>query len=227
MQTSRCHTVLAVLLLPLLGCGALPATEGGASPEADAGPAQHAPDGASGVTSDADADGGVRSGSPCAAVAGFGSTAEAAGEIDLSWTPQAGVACSLQRKSYCGSDGYELLAMLPAGSVSALAYANRFVSVVITLMAGAVSSAVVPHFSRMIAQKDWAGCRHTLITWVRLTALVSTPIALALIAGSHLLIRTAFQQGTSQATKQAKRSPMRVLWPRPRAWARRFWAWGS
>ena len=116
MQTSRCHTVLAVLLLPLLGCGALPATEGGASPEADAGPAQHAPDGASGVTSDADADGGVRSGSPCAAVAGFGSTAEAAGEIDLSWTPQAGVAFSLQRKSYCGSDGYELLAMLPAGS---------------------------------------------------------------------------------------------------------------
>jgi Na+-driven multidrug efflux pump len=61
--------------------------------------------------------------------------------------------------------------------------------VVITLLAGAVSSAVTPHFSRMIAHRDWAGCRHTLRTWVRLTALVSTPIALALIAGSHWLIR--------------------------------------
>jgi putative peptidoglycan lipid II flippase len=88
-----------------------------------------------------------------------------------------------------------MAAMLPAGSVSALAYANRFVSVVVTLLAGAVSSAVVPHFSRMIAHEDWAGCRHTLRTWVRLTALVSTPIALALIAGSHLLIRVAFQHG--------------------------------
>jgi putative peptidoglycan lipid II flippase len=67
--------------------------------------------------------------------------------------------------------------------------------VVITLLAGAVSSAVVPHFSRLIAHQDWAGCRHSLRTWVRLTALVSTPIALALIAGSHLLIRLTFQHG--------------------------------
>jgi putative peptidoglycan lipid II flippase len=88
-----------------------------------------------------------------------------------------------------------MAAMLPAGSVSALAYANRFVSVVMTLLAGAVSSAVIPHFSRMIAHGEWAECRHTLRTWVRLTAMVSTPIALALILGSHWLIRTTFQHG--------------------------------
>jgi len=68
-----------------------------------------------------------------------------------------------------------MAAMLPAGSVSALVYANRFVSVVLTLLAGAVSTAIVPHFSRMIAHRDWAGCRHTLRTWVGLTALVSIP----------------------------------------------------
>jgi len=88
-----------------------------------------------------------------------------------------------------------MAAMLPSGSVSALAYANRFVSVVLTLVAGAVSTAVVPHFSRMIAHRDCAACRHTLRTWVRLTALVSAPIAVALIAGSHLLVRTAYQHG--------------------------------
>jgi putative peptidoglycan lipid II flippase len=88
-----------------------------------------------------------------------------------------------------------MAAMLPAGSVSALVYANRFVSVVLTLLAGAVSTAVVPYFSRMIAHRDWAGCRHTLRTWTSLTALVSTPIALLLIASSHLLVRVAFQHG--------------------------------
>ena len=88
-----------------------------------------------------------------------------------------------------------MAAMLPAGSVSALAYANRFVSVVLTLVAGAVSTAVTPHFSRMVARREWAECRQTLRTWVRLTALVSAPIALALIAGSRVLIRMAFQHG--------------------------------
>jgi putative peptidoglycan lipid II flippase len=88
-----------------------------------------------------------------------------------------------------------MAAMLPAGSVSALVYANRFVSVVLTLLAGAVSTAVVPYFSRMIAVKDWAGCRYTVRTWVRLTALVSAPIAAGLILGAHLLIRVTFQHG--------------------------------
>jgi putative peptidoglycan lipid II flippase len=37
-----------------------------------------------------------------------------------------------------------MAAMLPAGSVSALVYANRFVSVVLTLLSGAVSTAVTP-----------------------------------------------------------------------------------
>ncbi len=88
-----------------------------------------------------------------------------------------------------------MAAMLTSGSVSALAYASRFVSVVLTLLAGAISTAVVPYISRMIALEDWAGCRHTLRTWVRLTALVSTPIALALILGSHWLVRVTYQHG--------------------------------
>ncbi len=88
-----------------------------------------------------------------------------------------------------------MAAMLPAGSVSALVYANRFVSVVLTLLAGAVSTAIVPYFSRMIAHRDWAGCRHTVRTWVGLTALVSTPIAILLIAGARPLVRIAYEHG--------------------------------
>ncbi len=107
------------------------------------------------------------------------------------------VQCSLS--SVVASGGLlvdqSMAAILPAGSVSALVYANRFVSVVITLLAGAVSSAVVPHFSRMVARKDWTGCRHTLSVWAGLMAVISTPIAVALIAGSHWLIQLTFQHG--------------------------------
>jgi putative peptidoglycan lipid II flippase len=88
-----------------------------------------------------------------------------------------------------------MAAMLAAGSVSALVYANRFVSVVLTLFAGAISTAIVPYFSRLIAHRDWAGCRQTLHTWLRRTAIVSIPLTVALIAGSHWLVRIAFQHG--------------------------------
>ncbi len=88
-----------------------------------------------------------------------------------------------------------MAAMLPAGSVSALVYANRFVSVVLALVAGAVSTAIVPYISRLVAHRDWAACRHTIRTWVRLTALVSAPIAVLLIAGARPLVRVAYQHG--------------------------------
>ncbi len=88
-----------------------------------------------------------------------------------------------------------MAATLPTGSVSALAYANRFVTVFLVILAGAVSTAVTPYFSQMIAREDWAGCRHTIRTWLRITALVSVPITLLLIAGARLIIRVTFQHG--------------------------------
>jgi putative peptidoglycan lipid II flippase len=105
-----------------------------------------------------------------------------------------------------------MAATLPAGSVSALAYANRFVSVVITLLAGAISSAVVPYFSRMVAHRDWSGCRATLRTWVRLTALVSAPIAAVLIFGAHLLIRVTFQHGVFGPRDTALVTPVLAMY---------------
>jgi putative peptidoglycan lipid II flippase len=96
-----------------------------------------------------------------------------------------------------------MAAMLPAGSVSALVFANRFVSVAVTLMAGAVSSAVVPYFSSMIADRDWQGCRRTLRTWSRIMAVVSLPIAGLLIVGAQPLVRLTLQHGAFEAKDTA------------------------
>lgn len=88
-----------------------------------------------------------------------------------------------------------MAAMLPAGSVSALVFANRFVSVVVMLMAGAVSSALTPYLSRMIAERDWPGCRRSLRTWSRAMAAVSLPLAVALILSAQPLVRVTLQHG--------------------------------
>jgi putative peptidoglycan lipid II flippase len=105
-----------------------------------------------------------------------------------------------------------MAAMLPAGSVSALAYAGRFVSVVLTLLAGAVSTAVVPYFSEMIGERDWRGCSDTLRTWARITLLVSTPIAMVLIVGAHFLIQTTFQHGAFGVADSAAVTPVLAMY---------------
>jgi putative peptidoglycan lipid II flippase len=105
-----------------------------------------------------------------------------------------------------------MAAMLPSGSVSTLVYANRFVSVVVTLMSGAISTAVVPYFSRMIAHRDWAGCRHTLRTWIRLSVLASVPITVALVGGAHLLIRVALQHGAFGPRDTATVTPVLAMY---------------
>jgi putative peptidoglycan lipid II flippase len=88
-----------------------------------------------------------------------------------------------------------MAAMLPAGSVSALAYATRFISVILALMAGPVSTSLTPYLSSMVARGDWPGCRSTVQKWTRGMALVSVPIVLILIAGSHFLVRLTLQHG--------------------------------
>jgi putative peptidoglycan lipid II flippase len=96
-----------------------------------------------------------------------------------------------------------MAAMLPAGSVSALVFANRFVSVVFMVLAGAVSSALTPYLSEMIAERDWRGCRRTLRTWARNMAVVSVPTAGLLIAGAQPLVRLTLQHGAFGARDTA------------------------
>ena len=91
-----------------------------------------------------------------------------------------------------------MAAMLPAGSVSALVFANRFVSVVVTLMAGAIASAITPYISGMIVHCDWEQCRRTLRTWSRRMAGISIPTAALLIVVAQPLVRLTLQHGAFQ-----------------------------
>lgn len=88
-----------------------------------------------------------------------------------------------------------MAAMLPPGSVSALGYGGRYVSVMVLLMAGAISTAMVPFFSAAVAQQDWQTCRNALRRWPRTVAMVSIPVTLAMMGGAHWLVRITLQHG--------------------------------
>lgn len=88
-----------------------------------------------------------------------------------------------------------MAAMLPAGSVAALAYGGRFVTVALALLGGSVSSAVTPAFSEMVARGDWEESRKTLRNWAWISAGAAALVGLAMIAGARLLVRLTFQHG--------------------------------
>jgi putative peptidoglycan lipid II flippase len=105
-----------------------------------------------------------------------------------------------------------MAASLPAGSVSTLVIAGRFVGVILTLLAGTVSSAVAPYFSMMAAQKDWPGCRRTLRRWMQITLAAAIPLAAAIILGSHLLVRLTLQHGIFTSRDTAAVAPVLAVY---------------
>lgn len=92
-----------------------------------------------------------------------------------------------------------MAATLSPGSVSALSYGNKLTNVMLGIGALAVSSAVFPHFSRMVAVRDWCGLRHTLLTYSRWLFIGTLPVMAALIYYSETVVALAFQRGAFSA----------------------------
>jgi putative peptidoglycan lipid II flippase len=88
-----------------------------------------------------------------------------------------------------------MAAMLDPGTVSALGYGNKLTSLILGIGAMAVSTAVLPHFSRMVTSNDWQGLRHTLGTYTRMLLVISLPVTLALIYFSEPVVALFFQRG--------------------------------
>ena len=88
-----------------------------------------------------------------------------------------------------------MAAMLDPGSVSTLSYGSKVSNVLLGIGATAVSTAFLPHFSRLIAVEDWDGVRRTITTYSRLFLMVTIPITALLIYFSEPLVAILFQRG--------------------------------
>ncbi|MEH1829421.1 MAG: murein biosynthesis integral membrane protein MurJ [Nostoc sp.] len=92
-----------------------------------------------------------------------------------------------------------MAAMFPTGSVAALSYGNRIIALPITLATTALSAAVIPYFSKMVAHQDWKSIHHTLQYYLRLIFIVTVPITIIFIVFSELIVRILFQRGSFTA----------------------------
>lgn len=104
-----------------------------------------------------------------------------------------------------------MAAMLPPGSISALVFAGRFVSVSLALVAGAISNALAPAFSALVAQRDWIACRAAVRSWSIRSAAISIPLAVVLMAGAPMIVRLTLQHGAFGANDSRVVAPVLAM----------------
>ena len=92
-----------------------------------------------------------------------------------------------------------MAAMLPSGSVASLAYGNRIISLPITIATTALSTAVIPYFSKMVALDDWTGIRQSLKHYMGLIFAATIPLTGLIILFSEPIVRLLFQRGSFTA----------------------------
>ena len=93
-----------------------------------------------------------------------------------------------------------MAASLGAGKVAALAYGSKIVTAGLGIAITAVTTAIFPHFSRMVASQDWHGVRHTLRTYSRLVLAGTVPTVLVIGVFSSSIIRLLFERGAFSAS---------------------------
>lgn len=86
-------------------------------------------------------------------------------------------------------------AALGTGGVSTFSYGTKLAAVILAVGPIALSTAALPHFSRMAARGDREGFWHTLRTYSRLILLATVPLTLLLAAWSEPIVRMLFERG--------------------------------
>jgi putative peptidoglycan lipid II flippase len=92
-----------------------------------------------------------------------------------------------------------MAATLGPGDVSALSYGSKVTNLILGIVALAVGKAVIPHYSSMVAVRDWQGLRHSLRIYSRWLLIGTIPVTAGLIYYSEPVVALVFQRGSFSA----------------------------
>lgn len=88
-----------------------------------------------------------------------------------------------------------MAAMLASGSVSALNFGTRVPGVLVSIGPTALSTAILPRFSKMTALDDWSGLRHAIKRYALLSLALSIPATALCMYFSEPIVKVIFERG--------------------------------
>ena len=92
-----------------------------------------------------------------------------------------------------------MAAMLDPGSVAALSYGLKLITLVLAFVAQPLSTAVLPFFAELAAAGAYEQLRRAFRTWLGLVVVLSTPLAVALCLLSAPIVQLIFERGAFTA----------------------------
>jgi putative peptidoglycan lipid II flippase len=93
-----------------------------------------------------------------------------------------------------------MAALLSSGSVASLNYGNRIVALPVIIASTAVSTVVMPYFSKLVASEDWHSVRKALKQYSISIFAVSVPLTLLIILFSEPIVILLLQRGSFNAS---------------------------
>jgi len=103
-------------------------------------------------------------------------------------------------------------ASLGPRSNASLSYGSKIVSLVLSLGASALGTAILPQLSRLVSQGDWGGIRRFLSFYFKVLMGVTLPVTLLLIGTSGPIIRAVFERGSFSPEDTALVSSVQVYY---------------
>lgn len=88
---------------------------------------------------------------------------------------------------------------LGSGSVAALNYGTKIPGILTGIGLTALGTAVLPHFSRLVALGDYSALRHTIKTYTRWIVVLSIPLTILFIVTSEWAVKLIFERGAFSA----------------------------
>lgn len=88
-----------------------------------------------------------------------------------------------------------MAAGLGSGNVSALQYASKVTSAVVTIGSVALGTALLPHLSSMVQEREWSALDRVLRNYVMIVAAASVVVTAALVWLSPLIVSVLFRHG--------------------------------
>ena len=96
-----------------------------------------------------------------------------------------------------------MAAGLGDGNVSRFLYASKITGAIVSISTMALATALLPHLSRMLADRDWGALRHVLRSYVLLVAVVAMAATVMLVSVSRPLVGLFFERGAFTAADAA------------------------
>jgi len=93
-----------------------------------------------------------------------------------------------------------MAARLGPGSVASLGYGYKLVGFAMGLGTGAIGTAVLPHFSGLVATKQWETLRGTVNRYAAIVLVASVPLTIGAALLSEPVVRLLFERGAFTRT---------------------------